>query len=367
MKHERGMHLTFRWYADTDSIPLRHIRQIPGMRGIVSALYDLAPGAVWPTARLLAQRKQVEDAGLEFRVVESIPVAESIKLGNPDRDRDIDAWIQSLRSVAAALNPASATTGSEEPVVVTYNFMPVFDWTRSDLARPLPDGSTVLAYDAATVARMDPLDGELSLPGWLARYSKEEMYKLLSAYREMPAESVYQNLLYFLRAAAPEAESLGVRLALHPDDPPWPIFGIPRVMTCPESLRRLFADVSSKANGLCLCSGSFGALPENDVPAMAGEFGDRVAFAHLRNIKITGERSFEECAHLSDAGSLDMGAIVDALVRVGYNGPVRPDHGRMIWNEKGKPGYGLYDRALGAAYINGLVEQSKKHAGRPVG
>ncbi len=362
MNSNKGMHLTFRWYADTDSIPLRHIRQIPGMRGVVSALYDLAPGTAWPASGLLAQRRQIEDAGLEFRVVESIPVAESIKLGTPGRERDIESWIQSLRSVASVLGPVTKHSDSGYPVVVTYNFMPVFDWTRSDLAHALPDGSTALAYDEATVAKMDPLEGELSLPGWLARYSKEEMYKLLHAYREMPAEDVYQNLLYFLRAVAPEAESLGLRLALHPDDPPWPIFGIPRVVTGSASLRRLFADVPSRANGLCLCSGSFGALRENDIPAMAREFGERIAFAHLRNIKITGERSFEECAHLSAAGSLDMGGIVDALVEGGYEGPVRPDHGRMIWDESGKSGYGLFDRALGAAYLNGLIEQSQKHS-----
>ncbi len=350
------MHLTFRWYAERDSIPLNHIRQIPGVRGIVSALYDPPPGKAWTVAPLRAMRRRVEDAGLELRVVESIPVPESIKLGDRDRDRDVASWIASLKAVAEVLGPASVPTGSEAPVVVTYNFMPVFDWTRSNLAKILEDGSTALAYDATEVSRMDPAEGELDLPGWLARYSREDIYKLLVAYRETPPETVYANLVSFLRDVAPEAEALGLRLAIHPDDPPWPIFGIPRIMTGAASLRRLVADVPSSANGLCLCSGSFGASPGNDIPAMAAEFSPRVAFAHLRNVRITGPGSFEECAHWKGAGDIDLPAVVAALRDGGFDGPVRPDHGRMIWDESGKPGYGLYDRALGASYVQGLID-----------
>jgi mannonate dehydratase len=350
------MHLTFRWYADDDTIPLRYIRQIPGMRGIVSALYDLAPGIPWPTERLAALRGQVEAEGLEFRVIESIPVHEEIKLAGPDRDRYIDAWMESLRAVGRALGPASTTTGSTFPPVVTYNFMPVFDWTRTDLAARNLDGSTSLIYDHDTVEKADPSAGSFDLPGWLARYTHEELARLISRYREVSPEDLWENLEYFLRAVVPVAEEAGVRLAIHPDDPPWPVFGLPRIVTDSSAMKRLLATVDSPANGLCLCSGSLGADPKNDVVAMARLFGPRVTFAHLRNVKTIGEGSFAESGHWSGSGSLDMGAIVAALAKAGFDGPVRPDHGRMIWGEQGKPGYGLYDRALGAAYILGLIE-----------
>lgn len=373
------MKLTFRWFDPDDPIPLSFVRQIPGMRGMVAALYDLAPDQAWPVSRLKAQREKFESAGFEYRVVESIPVHEDIKLGGPGRDQGTDVWIRSMKAVAEALGPRSAVTGSEDPVVITYNIMPVFDWTRSELARVLPDGSTALAYDAETVDRMDPLTGELELPGWLVRYTRDELARLLESYRSTPPETVYSNLVRFLRDVTPEAEKLGIRLALHPDDPPWPVFGIPRVMTGAGPLRRLFADVPSPANGLCLCAGSFGADPANDIPGLAKEFASRTYFAHLRNVAFTGPGSFCESGHWTGMGGLDMAAIVDALVSSGFDGPVRPDHGRMIWNEVvsaeadkprhgqdhgpgPKPGYGLYDRALGAAYILGLFEQSERHS-----
>ncbi|MBU0928578.1 MAG: mannonate dehydratase [Spirochaetes bacterium] len=353
------MRMTFRWFGSADPVPLRHIRQIPGMAGIVSALHDLPPGEDWPVESLLAQRAMAEAEALELRVIESIPVHEDIKLGGPRRDERVESWIRSMRAVAEALGPRSSASGSEAPVVITYNFMPVFDWMRSELDRPLEDGSTSLTYDAEAVARMDPIEGELALPGWLASYSRGELQGLLEAYRGTPPETVYGNLVAFLRDVAPEAERLGIKLALHPDDPPWPIFGIPRIMTGAASVRRLFSDVTSPASGLCLCAGSFGADPANDIPAMAREFAGRVHFAHLRNVKITSPGSFSETAHHSAAGSLDMAAIVEALVDTGYEGPIRPDHGRMIWGESGKPGYGLYDRALGASYLTGLIERSE--------
>lgn len=360
MESEDSMYLTFRWYADKDSIPLSSIRQIPAMRGVVSALYDEPPGSAWTAGDLRALRQTIEAAGLEFRVVESIPVPEGVKLGGPDRNKGIDSWLKSLKAVAEALGPGSEPTGSEEPVVVTYNFMPVFDWTRSELSRTLPDGSTALAYDSGSVERMDPLDGDLELPGWMARYSKEEMYRLLSDYRALSDDDVYGNLTYFLRAVCPEAERLGLRLAIHPDDPPWSVFGIPRIMTGATALRKLFSDVPSPANGLCLCTGSFGVLPANDLPSMAKEFAGRTRFVHMRNVKVTGPKSFEESAHWKGAGSIDLAAVIDALQLAGFKGPVRPDHGRMIWGESGKPGYGLFDRALGASYIQGLIDAGSR-------
>jgi mannonate dehydratase len=350
------MQLTFRWYGPKDPVGLGQIRQIPGMRGIVAALYDFSPGEAWREAPFLALREMIEEAGLEFRVVESIPVHEEIKFGGPERDARIEAWVESLRLVGRVLGPPSRATGSSAPPVVTYNFMPVFDWTRSELSRLLPDGSRALAYDEEAISRMDPLEGELELPGWIAHYSRAELSRLLRHYRGVEAEAMWENLAYFLRAVVPEAEAAGVRLALHPDDPPWPVFGIPRIIVDAVSIRRLLAIVDSPANSICLCAGSFGVLPENDIPAMVREFAHRTAFAHLRNVRITGPRSFEESAHWEGAGSLPVAAIVRAYVESGWDGPLRPDHGRMIWGEEGRPGYGLHDRALGAQYLLGLFE-----------
>ncbi|HTX73479.1 MAG TPA: mannonate dehydratase [Rectinemataceae bacterium] len=341
------MYLTFRWYGRQDPVRLAQIRQIPGVRGIVAALYDYKPGEAWPVAEVASLKREIVSAGLDFSVVESIPIHEEIKMGGPDRDYYIESWISSLRAVGAAGIP-----------VVTYNFMPVFDWTRSDLGRVLPDGSRALAYDEAAIERMDPLEGELELPGWLAHYSRADLARLMARYREIGAEQLWSNLSYFLEAVVPVAQSEGVRLAIHPDDPPWPVFGLPRIVVDSASLRRLISVVRSPANGICLCSGSFGVLAGNDIPSMVREFADNISFAHIRNVLITGPRSFRESAHWTAAGSLDIRAIVQAYAEIGFEGPVRPDHGRMIWGEEGRPGYGLYDRALGSQYILGLMDAS---------
>jgi mannonate dehydratase len=203
---------------------------------------------------------------------------------------------------------------------------------------------------------MDPLEGELELPGWLARYTHPELERLMARYREIGGEELWSNLAYFLAAVVPEARTAGIRLAIHPDDPPWSIFGLPRIVTDAAALRRLAAIEPDPANGVCFCTGSLGVLAENDLPAMAREFAHRISFAHLRNVRRTGPRSFEESAHWAAAGSLDLPAIVRALVESGYAGPARPDHGRMIWGEEGRPGYGLYDRALGSQYLLGLID-----------
>jgi mannonate dehydratase len=339
------MYLTFRWYGRSDPVTLSQIRQIPGVKGIVAALYDYKPGETWPLQQVLSLKKEIASAGLDFSVVESVPVHEEIKLGGPERDYYIESWIESLKAVGEAGIP-----------VLTYNFMPVFDWTRSDLGRLLPDGSRALAYDESIVERMDPLEGDLELPGWLAHYSRADLARLMARYREIGSEQLWSNLSYFLEAVVPQAEKAGVRLAIHPDDPPWPVFGIPRIVVDSAALRRLTGIVRSPANGICLCSGSFGVLSGNDIPTMVREFAPNIAFAHIRNVRITGPRSFEESAHWSGSGSLDIGAIVRAYAEIGFRGPVRPDHGRMIWGEEGRPGYGLYDRALGSQYLLGLME-----------
>ena len=339
------MKMTFRWYGENDPVPLSSIRQIPGMSGIVSAVYDTPVGEVWSRESIARLREQAESNGLELEVVESVPVHEEIKLGGPEAPRYIANYCEILRRL-----------GEAGVKVVCYNFMPVFDWLRSELNRALPDGSHALAYDEAAVLAMDPAGGGLSLPGWDESYTPEGLRALLARYATLDAEGLWENFAAFLRETVPAAEEAGVRLAIHPDDPPWGIFGLPRIITGAESVRRMFSIVDSPSNGLTLCTGSLGANPENDLPGMAEEFARRIPFVHLRNIRITGPRCFEEAPHPTACGSLDMYAIVRALVRGGFDGHVRPDHGRMIWGETGRPGYGLYDRALGAAYLTGLFE-----------
>ena len=350
------MKMTFRWYGESDPVKLEYIRQIPGIYGIVSAIYDVPVGEVWPMEKLQTLRKRIEDAGLKFEVVESVPVHEDIKLGKPSRVRLIANFQQNIRNCAAA--------GVK---VICYNFMPVFDWTRTEMARQLPDGSLTLAFDAQAVARIDPEMG-IALPGWDASYKAEALKSLLDEYRSVSEEILWGNLEYFLKAIVPVAEAAGIRMAMHPDDPPRPIFGLPRIVKNRDDLARLVNIVDSTANGLTLCSGSLGADPGNDIEALVREFSGmgRIHFGHLRNVKIEPDGSFYESTHRSSDGSLDMAAIVKAYHDVGFDGYVRPDHGRMIWGETGKPGYGLYDRALGAVYLNGLWEAFSKFGDRSV-
>ncbi len=337
----------FRWFGPGDSIPLAHIRQIPGVRGVVSALYDVPPGAPWTLDRLGRLKAQIEDAELAFAVVESVPVHEDIKLGRPERDRWIDNYCASVTTLGALGIP-----------VLCYNFMPVFDWLRTDLALRLPDGSTALAFDDGALAAIDFSRGTGTLPGWGAAYDAAALRSLLAAYRDVDAERLWDHLGYFLERVIPEAQRAGVRLAIHPDDPPWSVFGLPRIITDAQALDRLIAVVDSPANGVTFCTGSLGANPENDLPAMVRRLGGagRIHFAHCRNVLVTGTRRFHETAHPSACGGLDMFAVMRALHEVEFKGPMRPDHGRMIWGETGRPGYGLYDRALGITYLQGLWE-----------
>ena len=343
------MKMTFRWYGDSDPVTLDYIRQIPGMEGIVSAIYDVPVGQTWPMEKIMELKQKVEAKGLELSVIESVPVHEDIKLDKDTRDE----YIENYKTTIKRLGEAGIKT-------VCYNFMPVFDWTRSDLEYQLPDGSNALIYVEETIEKMNPLSGDLDLPGWDKSYTKEDMKRLLKEYKEVNEEKLWQNLEYFLKAIIPAAEAADVKMAIHPDDPPWSIFGLPRIITNEENLDRFLKLVDNPYNGLTLCSGSLGVAKDNDIPRMIRKFGKRIHFGHIRNVKITGEKSFEESAHLSKYGSLDVVEIMKAYHDIGFDGPIRPDHGRMIWGEKGKPGYGLYDRALGAVYLNGIWETLEK-------
>lgn len=341
------MFLTFRWFGAGDPVSLKNIRQIPGVEGIVSALYDVPVGDAWPRDGVARLADAVHDADLRLSVIESIPVHEDIKLGRPTRDRLIERYAESIRSI-----------GGAGVRVLCYNFMPVFDWMRTDLAMPLEDGSRTLAFDDAALAKIDLSRGSGDLPGWAHAYSRDELGALLAAYRGVTEEQMWEHLAYFLERVVPVAEEYGVVMALHPDDPPWSIFGLPRIITDCAALERVVSLVDRAANGLTFCTGSLGSRPDNDVVGMARRFAalGRVHFAHCRNVRLTGEHRFHEVPHASMYGDVDMRGVLAALGDGGFAGPMRADHGRMIWGEQGRAGYGLHDRALGATYLLGLWE-----------
>lgn len=351
------MQMTIRWFgAEKDTVSLEQIKQIPGVAGVVPALHKLPAGEVWPLEMIIEMKEEIEAAGLTMECIESVNVHEDIKLGLPSAEKYIENYKTCIRNLAKA--------GVK---VICYNFMPVFDWTRTDLAMDMGDGSTCLCYNGKQIEGKSPEDmfreiddnsNGYAMPGWETE-RMGEIKELFEKYKGITAEDLWKNLKHFLEEIIPVCEECDVRMAIHPDDPPWDIFGLPRIIKNSEDIRRFLKLVDSPYNGLTFCTGSLGASATNDLPAMIREVGDRIYFAHLRNVKIR-ESWFNETAHLSEAGSLDMYEIVKALQDAGFNGYIRPDHGRMIWGEVARPGYGLFDRALGAAYLNGLWEACEK-------
>ena len=352
------MQMTLRWYGDAyDSVKLWQIRQIPGVTGVITTLYDIPAGEVWPLERIEAMQKEVRDAGLDVAGIESVNIHDDIKIGRPTRDKYIENYITTLENLAKC--------GIK---LVCYNFMPVFDWTRTDLAKVRADGSTVLAYDQKVVDSIDPQkffdqtnanSNGFVMPGWEPE-RLSHVKELFEAYKDVTEEKLFDNLVYFLKAIQPVCEKHGIKMAIHPDDPAWPVFGLPRIITSKEKILKVMKAVDSPFNGLTFCAGSFGTNPENDLPGIIRALPGRVHFAHVRNLHHYAPGLFEEAAHLSSDGSFDMYEIVRALYETGFDGPIRPDHGRMIWGEVAMPGYGLYDRALGAEYILGLWEAVAK-------
>jgi mannonate dehydratase len=334
------MQLSFRWFSRRDPVSLGQIRQIPGMQGVVAALYDIPPGKLWPQDELTALKQQIESAGLRFEVVESLPVHEDIKLGRARRDELIDIYRENI-----------GTLGQLGVKVICYNFMPLFDWMRTDLAMKLPDGSIAMSYNHRQLAHI-PDPWQANLPAYFPL--DESPDELKAAYRATTESGLRTNLAYFLRRVIPTAEAAGIKMALHPDDPPWSIFNLPRIAKNQADLQAVLNAVNSPANGLTFCTGSLGTNPANDLPAMVRHFGPRIHFVHCRNVKITGDRQFHEVAHPPACGNIDLPAVLRALHAIGFSGPLRPDHGRMIWSETGIPGYGLFDRALGAMYLQGI-------------
>lgn len=354
------MKMSLRWFGTGhDSVTLQQIRQIPGVGGVITTLYDQPAGAQWSTEQIKAINKEVQDAGLSIYGIESVNISDEIKCGHPDRDLHIENYIKTLEKLSA-----------EGIRMVCYNFMPVFDWTRSELAKIRPDGSTVLAYNQEKVDLIHPkeifshIDDDSNgfvMPGWEPeRMGRVE--ELFSHYENIDNEALFQNLKYFLNAIMPTCEKFGVKMAIHIDDPVWSVFGLPRIIKNKMDLQRMVQEVPSEYNGVTLCTGSLSSNPENDIPDIIRSLKGRIHFAHVRNTKHSAPGIFEESAHLSSDGSLDMYAIMKAFYDIGFDGPLRPDHGRAIWGEVAMPGYGLYDRALGAQYLQGLWEAITKEA-----
>jgi hypothetical protein len=353
------MKMTFRHYGNNDPISLEYIAQIPGVTGVMVMMNEWEAGEVWEKDVFQAYVDKCHAVGLECEIIESINVHEDIKMGLPTRDKYIENYKQSLRNVAAC--------GVK---TVIYNFMPVFDWVKTDLYKQLPDGSNTLAFDQAKVEGLSPRDmvneilegaGNFELPGWEPE-RLSQLEEVLEKYKDIDEDKLRENYKYFLEGIIPTCEEVGIKMAVHPDDPAWPIFDIPRITSTPEDLEKIVNLVDSPSNTLCICTGSLGSRVENNVADIIADFTKRgkVGAIHARNIKFTGEKQFYESSHLSKCGSLDMYAIMKALYDNGFDGYLRPDHGRMIWGEEGRAGYGLYDRALGVAYLNGLWEAIDK-------
>lgn len=344
------MKLNFRWYGFDDPITLSQIRQIPNMSGVVTAIYDVPVGEAWPDNKIASMVKAIEKHNLSMQVIESLPVHEHIKMGASDRDHYIAIYIKNIR-----------TLSKYGVKCICYNFMPVFDWLRTTLTYENKDGSTALAFLYPEYLKLDK--NSLHLPGWDESYTQEQLQDLLNAYSTITHEQLFENLLYFLERVIPVCKECDINMAIHPDDPPFDIFQLPRIMSSMDDFKRLFTAIPDLHNGMTLCTGSLMAGRHNDIYKITDRFSyeGRIHFAHLRNIRFLGsDGSFTECAHLSSSGDIDLYRLIKILVRNKFDGYVRPDHGRMIWNETGNPGYGLYDRALGATYLNGLFEAAEK-------
>jgi len=350
------MQMTWRWYGEgNDPITLGDIKQIPGVTGIVWALHSKMPGEVWEVEEIEEVRAQIEGAGFNMDVVESVNVHDDIKIGLPTRDKYIENYKTTMRNLAKF--------GVK---VICYNFMPIFDWTRSDLFHPVGDGSTALFYQKNMIQDDYKSMAEyilnftekynMTFPGW----EPERMAKLdelFTAYKDVTKEKLWENFRYFLEAIMPTCHETGIKMAVHMDDPPWDIFGLPRLLVDEPSIDRFLKMVDDPYNCLTLCSGSLNANPENNVAAIVRKHCDRIAFAHIRNIHHFENGDFSEAAHRDCCGETGIIEILRAYHENRYEGYIRPDHGRQLWEEGPgtcRPGYGKYDRALGIQYMLGV-------------
>lgn len=348
------MKMTWRWYGvGNDDITLDHIRQIPGVMGAVWSLHDKVAGEVWEMERIQEVADVLASKNFSPAVVESVNVHDDIKMGLPSRDHYIDIYIDTIRKLAKV--------GVK---VICYNFMPVFDWTRTDLYKAHPDGSNALFYEKALVEGATPKSivdrilegaGEKTMPGWEPE-RLSHLEQLFEGYKDITEDVLFENLKYFLERIIPVCEEEDVKMAIHPDDPPWPIFGLPRIIRSREHIQKFLSLVDSPYNGLTLCTGSLGPNKLNDIPSIIREFGSRIHFAHVRNVKVFENGDFIETSHRACDGDVDIIEVMKAYHDIGFEGYMRPDHGRHLWGEEKhcRPGYGLYDRAMGVMYLLGV-------------
>jgi len=398
------MEQTWRWFGPNDVIRLNHIRQA-GATGIVNALHEIPYGVVWSVEEIEKRKAMIEgdtSLGLRWSVVESLPIHEDIKIGEGDLTPLFDNYRQSMRNLAQC--------GVK---MICYNFMPVLDWTRTDLRAPLPGGGTALRFNAFEHAAFDVymlerpgaeadhkpevlararawfdkasesdkktlLDSIMSgLPGAFDRYDVPGLRRMIARFKGMDAAGLRERLAHFLREVIPTAEEVGIRMGIHPDDPPRPLFGLPRVVSTEDDLAHLLDAVKSEANGLTFCTGSLGAGVHNDVPAMAKRFADRVHFVHLRNVAKEPDGSFQEAEHLG--GDVDMVSVVTTLLEEQkrrkdagdprWRLPFRPDHGHELLDDVGKkthPGYPAIGRLKGLAEIRGVMTAVASLKGLPI-
>ena len=298
--------MTFRWYGEKDVIPLNYIKQIPNMSGVVTAVYDVPVGEVWGNDKIMRLKSLCDKAGLEMEVIESVPVHEDIKLGRPARDRYIKNYAENIRAL-----------GKAGVKCICYNFMPVFDWFRTNLDFKHADGSSSLSYSEADFNKLDKRN--LRLPGWDESYTSEELNGLLNDYKGMTHEKLFENLVYFLNGIMPACDETGINMAIHPDDPPWDIFDLPRIVGKESDYDKLFAAVPNMHNGITFCTGSLGAGRFNDLPAMARKYAKHIYFAHLRQLKFVNETDFYENGHQTCDGDVNVYAIAHELVAGGFD------------------------------------------------